>query len=425
MSTRTTTLLPFLFKLVGGRASNESDQELLARFIATEDAGAFQMLMDRHGPLVHGVCRRSLGNTHDADDAFQATFLVLVRSARSIRRLKSVGSWLHGVARRIAYKMRAGTFRRRGHEQQAAELRPTQHVDDMTLGELKKILDEEIENLPRNFREPLILCCLEGKSRDEAAQELGWSVGAVKGRLERARDALRVRLARRGLTLSAALFALTITQNTASAAVAPSLVAATVVAAVKQVGGQALTGLVSAQTIHVVQTTLHGMFLVKLKAAAIAVALVIGLSGAGAGLGVYAFRPGGTEPQEKNCVSTSAGVVTIAAEPLPAAPQVEGPELNARFRQVKDAADQAAVKDHQFPPKDKSERLFKIIIPPGRLSITTEPASANTMSWAGEMLEISLANVLEESPRRNTMTWAGELLERSISLLPPPTSDGK
>jgi RNA polymerase sigma factor (sigma-70 family) len=308
------TLLPFLRLLVGNPADLATDQVLLQRFIRTQDAGAFEVLVARHGPLVRGVCLRALENAEDAEDAFQATFLVLVRNARSIRRLTSVGPWLYGVAQRIACKMRARAVRRRESEKQAAAVRPSQRVDDMTLGELKAILDEEIARLPSYYRAPVILCCAQGMSRDEAAVELGWSVGAVKGRLERGRELLRVRLARRGVTLSAAFLTLTLLES--ASAVPAALVAATVTAAARVASGQVVTGVVSAQTLSLVQEFARGLLLGKLKLAAVAAVLALGLGGGSLGLAVHQGWTAAAEDEGRAPVPAAVADQRRAAEPL-------------------------------------------------------------------------------------------------------------
>jgi RNA polymerase sigma factor (sigma-70 family) len=184
-----------------------SDQQLLRRFTADRDQGAFEVLVRRHGSLVAGVCRRVLGNVHDAEDAFQAVFLVLARKAASIRKSESLGGWLYRVAYHVAVKARARASSRQRHEQQADRPPVVDPLAEVTGRELVSILDEEMQRLPERYQTPLILCHLEGHTRDEAAQRLGWSLATFKRRLEQARAILRGRLARRGLTLAAVLSA--------------------------------------------------------------------------------------------------------------------------------------------------------------------------------------------------------------------------
>jgi RNA polymerase sigma factor (sigma-70 family) len=165
-----------------GTVSGLTDAELLQRFTARtgEDAeSAFSVLMDRHGPMVMRVCRRVLSDAQDFDDAFQATFLVLVRKAGRLTIKHSLGPWLHGVALRAASCARSTAARRRVHERRAAEMRAESTVDDMP-DDLGKILHDEIHRLPERYRAPIVLCCLEGLTQGQAALSLGWPVGTVQ-----------------------------------------------------------------------------------------------------------------------------------------------------------------------------------------------------------------------------------------------------
>jgi RNA polymerase sigma factor (sigma-70 family) len=197
------TLLRHVRRLLVGRCA-APDGELLERFARRGDEAAFAALMQRHGPLVWGVCRRVLGREQDAEDAFQATFLVLARKAQSVRRAGSVGSFLYGVAYRLSVRARADAARRGRHERQAAGLAPSASPDDVTWRELREVLDAELARLPERYRAPLLLCYFEGLTQDEAARQLGWKKRTVKARLDYGRELLRGRLARRGLPLAAA-----------------------------------------------------------------------------------------------------------------------------------------------------------------------------------------------------------------------------
>jgi len=178
-----------------------TDRQLLEAFARCGDESAFTLLVHRHGSLVLGVCRRVLGNAADAEDAFQATFLVLARKADKVAWHESVRNWLYGVAHRIARKARMLQARRAQKEREAGTAEKSSALES-AWAEVRGVLDEELHNLPAKYRAPLLLCCLDGKTREEAAAELGWSVGSVKGRLERGREMLRERLRGRGLTLS-------------------------------------------------------------------------------------------------------------------------------------------------------------------------------------------------------------------------------
>ncbi|HVK07170.1 MAG TPA: sigma-70 family RNA polymerase sigma factor [Gemmataceae bacterium] len=184
-----------------------TDAEVVGRFSATHDDAAFRVIAERHGPMVLAVCRRALGCEFDAEDAAQATFLVFARTAGSIRRPESLGSWLHGVAVRVSRKVLRARARRQHHES-AKDARPSPDAADaVTWAEVKAGLDEELRRLPPPLADAVVCCYLEGKTRDEAAHQLGLTPGSLHGRLERARKLLAARLTARGLTLSAALVA--------------------------------------------------------------------------------------------------------------------------------------------------------------------------------------------------------------------------
>src|SRR5262249_32744489 len=159
-----------------------------------QDEEAFQALVHRHGPMVLGVCRRVLHNSHDAEDAFQAAFLVLARRADTVRKHESLGSWLHGVAYHVAAKARDRATTRQKHERRAGSPPTPDPLAEVTGRELLTVLDEELQKLSGVYRAPLVLCFLEGKTRDEAAGLLGWSLSTLQRRLERARKCLAARL---------------------------------------------------------------------------------------------------------------------------------------------------------------------------------------------------------------------------------------
>jgi RNA polymerase sigma factor (sigma-70 family) len=205
-----------------------TDADLLARFFAG-DEGSFAALVHRHGRMVLGVCRRVLGNEHDAEDACQATFLILAQKVRTICKRESLGSWLHGVAFRVSSDLRRKLHRHAmqplppevsGAEQGAVRVLEWQ--------ELFQALDEELALLPDRYRTPLVLCYLEGLTRDEAATRLGWSLNGFRGRLERGREMLRRRFCRRGLTLPVAILATGLVETAAQAAVPAYLIVRTV-----------------------------------------------------------------------------------------------------------------------------------------------------------------------------------------------------
>jgi RNA polymerase sigma factor (sigma-70 family) len=209
-----------------GEADIPTDAHLLRRFSSDRDEAAFATLVERHGPLVLSVCRRVLGTVQDAEDAFQATFLVLARKASGIRDPGLLGNWLYGVASRIARKARVGVSKRQMHEKQVRFL-PSLEAPAVEANDLGPVLDEELSRLPEKYRAALVLCYLQGKTNEEAAQLLQWPTGTVKGRLARARDLLRSRLVRRGLQVSALLLATSLTSARAKAAQVPGQLAET------------------------------------------------------------------------------------------------------------------------------------------------------------------------------------------------------
>jgi RNA polymerase sigma factor (sigma-70 family) len=249
-----------------GEGAHAGDAELLERFIAHRDEGAFELLVRRHGPMVLGVCRRLLGNEADAEDAFQATFLVLVRKATSIIPRTQVGNWLHGVAHKTALKARAMNSRRRVKEREGAA-RGRNSTDD-TWEPLLEILDGELRALPERYRAPIVLCDLEGLSYREAAARLRCPQGTLSGRLARARALLARRLARHRPALSAAALA-ALTARGASACVPPTLMARTVRAGIALAAGRALTeGAASAKVVTLAEGVLKMLLLSRVKAAA-------------------------------------------------------------------------------------------------------------------------------------------------------------
>src|SRR5688572_14848779 len=199
MATQTAeTLLRSVRALATGQVAGESDRQLLDHFVNRRDEAAFAALLERHGPMVMGVCRRALRDEHLAEDVFQATFLVLARSAGTIRKQHSLSAFLHGVALRLTRKASASAARA-ARDAERTPTEPPAPAIEASWREVRQILDDELARLPERYRLPLILCYLEGRSREEAAVELGYGDGRLKGLLERGRERLRARLIRRGL----------------------------------------------------------------------------------------------------------------------------------------------------------------------------------------------------------------------------------
>ena len=261
---------------------NLTDGQLLERFIATHDEAAFEAILRRHGPMVMGVCRRLLPCVQDAEDAFQATFLVLVHKAASVAAREAVGSWLYGIAYRTACKARVAAARRRAKERLMARPEAQPEADDLWR-QLRPLIDQELGRLPEKYRAPIVLCDLEGHSRKQAAEQLGCPEGTVSGRLARARGMLAKRLARHGVLFSTAAFATALGHGSASACVPAPLAGSTIKAAALVAAGQLPAGVVSAPVAALTAGVLKSMGISKLKLV-LAALLAIGLFGIGLGV---------------------------------------------------------------------------------------------------------------------------------------------
>ncbi|MBI1914275.1 MAG: sigma-70 family RNA polymerase sigma factor [Planctomycetes bacterium] len=294
-SAQLTGFLRHLHSLTNPEGSSEPpDAELLGRFVARRDEPAFTLLVRRHGPMVLGVCRRVLGNEHDVEDAFQATFLTLARKAGSISNRASLGGWLHAVARRTAIRARAAAALRRRHEQAVRESRPEDFITAVAWRELQPLLDEEVGRLPERYRLPFLLCYLEGQTYRAAARHLNCPVATVSRRLAQARALLRQRLIRRGLTLPTGVLALALAQHAAPAALPRPMVSRAVRVSLSAAPGR-VAGLVDVKGVHAG---------VGWRAAALG--LLLTLSALGAGLAAVAYpacSPDDKKPPERTSSS--------------------------------------------------------------------------------------------------------------------------
>jgi C-terminal peptidase prc len=223
--------------VVAARAAVPTDRQLLERFTTYRDEDAFSTLVSRHGRLVWGACWRLLRHAQDAEDACQATFLVLARKAGTVRWHDSAANWLYGTALRVSAEVRSRNARNRACEQRARATRVEQPAPAATVQELCAALDDELNRLPERYRAPLLLCYLEGCTTDQAARQLGWSLRTLERRLAQGRELLRGRLTRRGLTLSAVLLAATLSGETALAEMPPQLTDAATVLVVSPAAG--------------------------------------------------------------------------------------------------------------------------------------------------------------------------------------------
>jgi RNA polymerase sigma factor (sigma-70 family) len=294
-----------------GVKREKTDRLLLARFVEHQDQAAFAELVARHGGTVWGVCRRVLWQEQDAEDAFQAVFLLLGRKAGSIRRRESVGSWLYGVAYRTALRLRRTVTRRQGYEQKGrAPVPEPAPADQAAARELQQLLDEEVSRLSEKYRAPFVLCCLEGLSRADAAQELGWREGTVSSRVAQARELLKSRLARQGFTFSAVLTACAL--GSAAAAAAPTALMQTAL----QAGMAAQAGAAFAPAVTSLANGIaHALLVTKLKTAAAVVAALAVVTAAG---GVASLALGQVVPEQRSPQPAPP------AQPVPAAPPAAG-----------------------------------------------------------------------------------------------------
>jgi RNA polymerase sigma factor (sigma-70 family) len=299
----------------------ESDGALLRAFLSGNDQAAFEVLLRRHGPMVLRVCRRSLGHVHDAEDACQATFLVLARQARSIRKRESLAGWLHGVAYRMARQSKRAAARRHKHEARTTSSQPPDPGLCAAWREVQELLDEEIAGLPESLRTAFVCCCLENKSCAEVGRLLGVKESAVAVRLSRARKRLQQRLSRRGLALTTVLAAAAVGAGESLAALPRCLVGPTLRAAAGTAAGQPLAG-VPAHVITLAEGVSQAMLLGKCKATA---ALLAGAALLGAALGLAVLRCAAAEPPAR---SGQAAAKEPGKESTPRAPVA--PEAKAR-----------------------------------------------------------------------------------------------
>jgi RNA polymerase sigma factor (sigma-70 family) len=315
MPARADRLLCCVRRLTGKAGPAPDDAALLTRFLIARDPAAFEALVARHGPMVLRVCQNVLGNRDDAEDAFQATFLVLARKAANVRPRGALAGWLHGVACRVALKAHQAARRRR-HEGLAPDLAPPDPGPDplteLTAREALRVLEEEVQRLPEAYRLPVVLCCLHGATQEEAARQLGCTLGSVKGRLERGRQRLHWRLVARGLGLASALALAELSRGTAAglapAAVASTARAATAFAARCPAGAAPVSG----EVVALAEMGLKQVAPAKVK---LALLLLLALGAVGAGLVLSAPAGPAEEPPGARPV----------AEPGPSAREDERP----------------------------------------------------------------------------------------------------
>jgi RNA polymerase sigma factor (sigma-70 family) len=275
-----------------GDGGGMTDGQLLECFVAHRDEAAFAALVRRHGPMVLGVCRRVLGHVQDAEDAFQAAFLVLARKAASVGQRELVGNWLYGVAYRTALDARAAATRRRTRERQVSAMPEPEAGDGLDVwSDLRPLLDRELARLPDKYRVPVVLCDLEGTPRKEVARQLGIPEGTLSGRLTTARRTLARRLARQGLALSGGALTAALTQGAVSACVSSPLVASTARAAGAVAAGGAAAAVVSARVEALVEGAVRALYVTKLKT----MTILLLVAGIAVGAGLLAHQPTAAE----------------------------------------------------------------------------------------------------------------------------------
>src|SRR5262245_39921228 len=310
------TLLWHIRKLAtGGCAPQQTDRQLLDDFAARRDQAAFAALVARHGSMVLRVCRRVLNHEQDAEDAFQATFLILARHTGSIRKREAVASWLYGVAYRTAMKAKRGAARRRNHEARVRTVTP-QPARSPTWDEVQAVLDEEVQGLPQHYRQAFVLCVLEGKSGPETAVELGCKEGTVKSRVNRARQQLQRKLTRRGINLATLLAAVSVADSVAQASMSAPLAQATIRLGLLVAAGEPAAGVIPPHIAALAAGVTRAMFLTRTKIATNAL-LVVGIVAAGAA--ALAQQVTAADETAKPPVATSAQPPAAQVNPPAAA----------------------------------------------------------------------------------------------------------
>jgi RNA polymerase sigma factor (sigma-70 family) len=278
-----TQVLQYLRRVCAIQEARErNDGELLQRYVGSRDEAAFAALVHRHGPMVLGVGWRVLGDSHAAEDVFQATFMVLVRRAAFLDQREPLGGWLYCVAQRLALKAKAKRALRRQRERSAKIMDHMETLDELTWQELRGVLDEEIGRLPAKYRMPIVLCYFQGRTHERAAKELDCPRNSLTNRLGRGRELLRRQLVRRGITLSSAALAVVLSEKTAEAAVPALLAIKTAKAAASAAAGKATAGYLSAEAISLAEGAMGGTLGIKGKL--IATVLMLGLTAGSAGL---------------------------------------------------------------------------------------------------------------------------------------------
>jgi RNA polymerase sigma factor (sigma-70 family) len=362
------TIQTLLRHLHGTADPAGTDAELVERFVRGDDA-AFAVLVGRHGPMVLGVCRRILQNPQDAEDAFQATFVILARKAATLGRGAPVGAWLYGVAYRTAAHARSDRARRSAHERRATAMPAAEQTPAVLWDDLRPVLDEELQRLPEKYRVPVVLCYLDGKTYDEAAEEIGCPKGTLATRLARAREILRERMSGRGVSLPAAVLAALVAENARAAVPAPLSCAAV----------EAATASAPACISTLAAEVLKAMSVSKLKAVT---TLLVAAALLGAGAAALAYHATGASPETATPAPPVAApaadppapekVKPVAAEEFPWGAPDKGVQIRLRPLQIKWKAGDTPT--FHIDLRNQGEKAVGLI----------EPSTASTPYWEVE-----------------------------------------
>ena len=391
-----------------GTLAGLGDRQLLERYLSRRDEAAFEALVDLHGPMVLGLCRRFLRDPRDVEDAFQATFLVLVRKAAGIRDRGLLSNWLYGVALRVATRARANLLRRRGRETAIGDFEFTASVDGKDMLGIGPVLDQELSRLPAKYRAPLVLCYLRGQTHDQAAAELRCPVGTVRSRMARGRDLLKRRLTRQGYAPTAALFGpgLDLPVHLLTEVVPAPLVAATVEGAFAFGSSQTVhASAAAASVLALTQGALTSMKLAQMKWIGLAL-LTTGLSAGGA-IGFAAvsaqksiateragLAPGGTaDPFQE----TTTGSVTTSSRASRSSKTTEE-RLDALEQQIdrilRLSGSESPAFAHDTSTLDRLETKLQSL-----LSRHDEPSTSRSSSPAGKTQTTSTGTLAESTGR--------------------------
>jgi RNA polymerase sigma factor (sigma-70 family) len=431
----------------GGTSAGQDDAQLLSRFVRDRDEGAFESLVQRHGPMVLGICRRVLRDPRDIEDAFQATFLVLAQRAGSIRNRAVLSSWLYGVAHRVATRCRTEVLRRKSIETQVDGIEFPAACETRPSDELVPILDQELGLLPEKYRAPIVHCYLREQTHDQAAAELKWPVGTVRSRLARGRELLRDRLTRRGWSRADAMLVMTSGLNPRlyCASLPQGLVEATVASAGRFLGGAAgaapavafLSSNLTCQAPSLARGVLTTMAMTKyswLGSGLAALGLVAGGMGAGAwavaarGDGKPDDKPGETPAPAVKAIPLSTPRAVEPPPPVPT-PQPAGGDVLARLAALERKLDLLLRSLGQTTPVSGAPALAPLTGPEPVPAAHSLPPAAAVEGPAIHPVQPQPAALPGPTPEPQPLTPAlapvprGLPTAESVSALPPPRSE--